>query len=260
LQLPQKYEGTTRRGIDVGTILMRLSLLVEAIIKASILVSTSAIPIAGETKSTQATPPPKAKEAESLSSMSGMTASEYSDCVSDLTSRKVVFEQLGDAIDKGCRLSGAIKLEAVATPFGDVVLSGAPTMLCSFGQQFSRWVRDVAAPLTLAYTGQKLAQIETGQAFACRPRYDKLGAVPSEHAKGDAIDIVSFALSSNRRVHVKQSDSDIPQAHDLLRALRTTACGYFTTVLGPGSDSAHEEHLHFDTGVHGATPNYRICE
>lgn len=47
---------------------------------------------------------------------------------------------------------------------------------------------------------------------------------------------------------------------DLVRVLRTTACAYFTTVLGPGSDSAHEEHFHFDTGMHGATPNYRICE
>jgi hypothetical protein len=39
-----------------------------------------------------------------------------------------------------------------------------------------------------------------------------------------------------------------------------TARGYFTTVLGPGTDPAHEAHFHFDSGLHGATPNYRICE
>ena len=49
----------------------------------------------------------------------------------------------------------------VPTPFGDVSLPAKPSMLCSFGLKFTDWVRDVAAPLTLAYTGQKLAEIET---------------------------------------------------------------------------------------------------
>ena len=92
------------------------------------------------------------------------------------------------------------------------------------------------------------------------PRYDKPGLVPSEHAKGDAIDIGSFVLADGRRIPVKQQNSDIRLSTDLVHALRMTACGYFTTVLGPGSDTAHEEHLHFDSGMHGATPNYRICE
>jgi hypothetical protein len=39
-----------------------------------------------------------------------------------------------------------------------------------------------------------------------------------------------------------------------------TACGYFTTALGPGMDLAYEAHFHFDSGLHGATANYRICE
>src|SRR5262249_36853878 len=129
-----------------------------------------------------------------------------------------------------------------------------------FVLQFSDWVRDIGAALTLAYTGQRLAQIETGPGFDCRARYDKPDEIPSEHAKRNAIDVTSFVLADSRRIPVNQQDSVIPLARDLIRALRTTACGYFTTVLGPGSDSAHEEHLHFDSGLHGATPNYRICE
>ena len=161
---------------------------------------------------------------------------------------------------QGCKLSGAIKLTAVATAFGTSSISGKPAMLCSFARQFSGWVREVAAPLTLAYTGQRLTRIEAGQAFACTARYDKPGEVPSEHAKGDAIDIASFVLADNRRIRVKQQDSDIPWRAISSTLLRTTACGYFTTVLGPGTDSAHAEHFHFDSGMHGATPNYRICE
>src|SRR5271170_2611849 len=120
---------------------MRLSLLLELITTVAVLFSTSAVCEASDAKSTEAGPAANAKEKNALASVSGMTASDYAGCVSDLTSRKVIFEQLGDASDGGCHLSGAIKLTTVATPFGDVALSGAPTMLCSFGQQFSSWVR-----------------------------------------------------------------------------------------------------------------------
>jgi lipoprotein-anchoring transpeptidase ErfK/SrfK len=203
-------------------------------------------------------PAPKGKDAKALVSTSSMSPSDYAQCMSDLAAKKIVFEPAGDIKEEGCQLSGAIRLANVPTAFGDVSMAGKPAMLCSFGRQFSTWVRDVAAPMTLAYTGKKLSMIETGSAFSCRARYDKPGAVPSEHAKGDAIDIGAFALNDNHRIPVKQQDTDTER--DLVRALRTTACGYFTTVLGPGSDAAHAEHFHFDTGVHGATPNYRICE
>ena len=189
-----------------------------------------------------------------------MTASDFAACLSDLREAKVVFEPVGAAKEGGCDLTGAVRLASVATPFGDVAISGKPTMLCSFARQFALWSRAVAAPLTLAYTGQRLTEIEAGSAFACRARTDKPGAIPSEHAKGDAIDVASFVLADRRRVRVKQPESDLALAHELVGALRTAACGYFTTVLGPGSDSAHAEHFHFDLALHGANANYRICE
>jgi hypothetical protein len=198
------------------------------------------------------------KDEQTLVSVSGMTAPEYAQCVADLTSSHVEFQQAGDVTEQGCRLSGAIRLKAVTTAIGSVTMSGDPAMLCSFAREFSGWVREVAAPLALGHMGQRLARIETGEAFACRARYDKPGAVPSEHAKGNAVDIAAFVLADGSRILVKQQDDGA--ARDLAHALRMTACGYFTTVLGPGTDPAHEAHFHFDSGLHGATPNYRICE
>jgi hypothetical protein len=240
--------------------LMRLLSLSGPFAAATFLAST---PIVFGSSGVQSAPKESAanaNDAKQLDSVSGMAASDYAQCLSDLASAKVSFEQAGDVKQEGCQLSGAIRLVTIGTPFGDVGVSGKPVMLCSFARQFSAWVRDVGAPLTLAYTGQRLTQIEAGQAFACRARYDKPFAIPSEHAKGDAIDIASFVLADNRRIRVKQQDPEIHLASDLVRALRTTACGYFTTVLGPGADTAHEDHFHFDTGLHGASPNYRICE
>jgi hypothetical protein len=225
-----------------------------------LLASVSSVSAASSNAPVVKAPATDAKDAKTVVSVSGMSESDYAQCVSDLTSRKIVFEQVGKATQQGCELSNAIELNAVPTAFGEVSVSGKPTMLCSFVRQFSDWVRDVGAPLTLAYTGQRLARIEIGGTFLCNARYDKPGQIPSEHAKGDAIDIFAFVLANNRRVLVKPEESDAPAERDLLHVLRTTACAYFTTVLGPGTDSAHAEHFHFDTGLHGATPNYRICE
>jgi hypothetical protein len=198
-------------------------------------------------------PAPTGDAEPPLVSTSAMDESDRARCVSELSSKKVVFEQPKEATREGCRLSAPVSLTRVTTPFGDVSLPAKPSMLCSFGLKFTDWVRDVAAPLTLAYTGQKLAEIETGPGFACTARYDKPGALPSEHAKGDAIDVMSFVIADKRRVTVKEPDP-------LVGALRMTACGYFTTVLGPGADPQHETHLHLDMLMHGGTASYRICE
>jgi hypothetical protein len=59
---------------------------------------------------------------------------------------------------------------------------------------------------------------------------------------------------------VKEEASEIPLAPNFVHALRIAGCGFFTRVLGPAADPAHAEHPHFDSGLHGATPNYRMRE
>jgi hypothetical protein len=197
--------------------------------------------------------PASARTPMSLASTSAMNPSDQTKCISELGSKKVEFEQPKELIQQGCRLSSPVTLTHVQTQFGNVRLPAKPTMLCNFGLKFTDWVREVAAPLALAYTGQNLTAIETGPGFVCKARYDKPGALPSEHAKGDAIDVMVFVLADKRRIAVKELGP-------LIGALRTTACGYFTTVLGPGADPQHEAHLHLDLMVHGGQANYRICE
>jgi hypothetical protein len=227
-------------------------LLVSALTGAPSYLTLMSASAAAETKSVAETP--------GVISQNGMAEGDYASCVSELAAKNVVFEPLGSTTKEGCELSGAIKLQAVNTTFGDVKVSGEPTMLCSFARQFTGWVRDVGAPLTFAYTGQKLVTIETGPGLVCRTRYNKPGEKISEHAKGNAIDIAAFKLADKSRISVKQSPNDTPMSRDLISTFRATGCGYFTTILGPGSNAAHEEHLHFDYGLHGKTLNYRICE
>lgn len=190
-----------------------------------------------------------------------MGQEEQAQCLSALAAHAVVFDPPADVADQGCALSGAVRVARVPTALGDVELPARPAMLCAFALVFTEWVRDVAAPLAFAYSATKLAAIDSGPGFACTARYDKPGALPSEHAKGDAIDVAGFLFADKRRVMIGSEaaggDSSGPK---LLAALRKTACGYFTTVLGPGADAAHATHFHLDSGPHGQTANYRICQ
>jgi hypothetical protein len=82
------------------------------------------------------------------------------------------------------------------------------------------------------------------------------------HAFGIALDIRGFELADGEQVLIAPPDGADRAAPEraFLDGLRTSACGYFTTVLGPGSDPHHEDHLHVDLASHGSSAHYRICE
>src|SRR5580700_11568419 len=80
------------------------------------------------------------------------------------------------------------------------------------------------------------------------------GAKLSEHGKANALDIHSLRLANGKVVEL--TDPHVPK--DFREGLRKSACAQFTTVLGPGSDSSHEDHIHVD--LLERRGGYRICE
>jgi len=106
----------------------------------------------------------------------------------------------------------------------------------------------------------KLSSISTGTSYQCRRRNGDNSGKMSEHAFGNAIDIAGITLANKKRIEITAVSDLLDPNYRLLMALRTAACGYFTTVLGPGADAAHASHFHFDLGIHGKSSNYRICK
>jgi hypothetical protein len=53
-------------------------------------------------------------------------------------------------------------------------------------------------------------------------------------------------LLDGRTIPVERLTDTHGSEREFLRAISASACGYFTTVLGPGSDVAHSRHLHVD--------------
>jgi hypothetical protein len=159
-----------------------------------------------------------------------------------------------------CHVTNPVQLSSVKTPIGRVELPGTPLLNCAFARQFVVWLSDIATPLVAGFGESKLLSISTGTSYECRVRNGDFSGKMSEHAFGNAIDIAGITLTNKKRIEITAvADPEDPD-HRLLMALRTSACGYFTTVLGPGADAAHASHYHFDLGVHGKNTNYRICE
>ena len=70
--------------------------------------------------------------------------------------------------------------------------------------------------------------------------------------------LVAITLADKRRILVdRQTGAD---EASYFRAIRTAACGWFTTVLGPGADAFHANNMHLDIEQHGSSGSYRICE
>ena len=76
----------------------------------------------------------------------------------------------------------------------------------------------------------------------------------SEHGKGNAIDIRAVRLGNGG---VFDLTSAIV-AKDFRERVRAAACSRFNTVLGPGSDSYHEGHIHLDLAQRSR--GYKMCQ
>jgi hypothetical protein len=181
-------------------------------------------------------------------------------CQQRLDAWHVTFSFTSPIAEGDCAIPLPVKLRSLAIGANDIPFSKEPMLDCRLAERLADWVSNVVVPLARHHLGSELAAVETGPGYVCRNRNNETAGKLSEHAKGNALDIFAFALSDGRRVAVGPTDRLAPTVAAFLAAVRVTACGYFLTVLGPGSDAAHTEHLHLDLGLHGRSANYRICE
>jgi hypothetical protein len=141
-----------------------------------------------------------------------------------------------------CGGSDMVRLDAVVIADGTrVELKPAPVLRCPFAESVAVWLLDEASPRIDKF-GSALKAVEIYDDFECRERNRIVGAKVSEHGKGNAVDLRAFILADGRALGL----TDVTVAKDFRKDLRDSACHRFTTVLGPGSDSYHEAHIHLD--------------
>ena len=184
-------------------------------------------------------------------------------CLERLKAAGMAFDQAAPpaAANAACVIDTAVRLTAVgiATRPGAVVrLPDQPILACRFAERLGGFIGDLAAPLVAGRLAVELTAVRTGPGYECRNRNRVVTGHLSAHALGLAVDVEAFELANGKVLPVKPDGDERGQA--VVAAIRTAACGWFTTVLGPGSDPAHAEHMHVDIQTHGSGERYRICQ
>ena len=153
-----------------------------------------------------------------------------------------------------CGAVDLVRLDRIVMPDKvRVSLQPPPLLRCSMAQAVAEWIRDDLGPAA-AKLGAPLASIMENDSYDCRSRNNVKGAKLSEHARGNALDINAIRLGNGGIF--KLSDRLVSQP--FRQRVRDTACGRFTTVLGPGSDAYHAEHIALDLAERSARG--RICQ
>ncbi len=154
----------------------------------------------------------------------------------------------------GCGGDDLVRLEAIVLPDKrKVAVKPAAILRCTMATAIADWVRSDIAPLATAL-GSSISDLDNLDSFQCRGRNGVAGAQLSEHGRANALDVRAFRLANGRTIAL----TDRNVARDLRESMLHSACTRFTTVLGPGSDGYHEDHIHLDRMER--RNNYRICQ
>jgi Extensin-like protein C-terminus len=141
---------------------------------------------------------------------------------------------------------------------GPVEIKPAATLACPIVSALDQWIAQSVQPTARRWFGQPVVDIKQISAYSCRGMNGQPGAKISEHAFGNALDIAAFVLADGRVVKVKDGWRGRPEEQGFLRDVHSTACEQFTTVLAPGSNEFHYDHIHVD--LMRRANGRRICE
>jgi len=180
-------------------------------------------------------------------------------CLATLDEMGVSYERSAARTDPEDSDCGIVNPLTVTEILPGVSLSPAAELRCETARAMATWVRDIVQPAAgrLDERGA-LAGLEQGSGYICRRRNNAPEGKLSEHSFGNAIDVMAFRFAEGEPIRVEPREREGTLAEAFQRTARAGACLYFTTVLGPGTDAAHADHLHLD--VKQRRGGFRLCQ
>jgi Extensin-like protein C-terminus len=145
--------------------------------------------------------------------------------------------------DEARRDSGSL----LGTP---AAIAPPATLACPIVSALDAWVRDAVQPAAQRWFGEPVVEIKQISAYSCRSMNGERGAPISEHAFGNALDVAAFTLADGRKVTVRDGWRGAPKERGFLHDVQAAACRQFSTVLAPGSNAFHYDHIHVDLARH----------
>lgn len=176
-------------------------------------------------------------------------------CRRSLDALGVTFRDLPAVQDGGgCGIDYPVEVTGLP---GGVELKPAATLNCEMAKTFARWTKEELTPAARLRYFSGIQTIHQGSSYSCRTIGNRRGGTLSEHAKGNALDIMYITLKNGRDIDVRRPGLFAFRQRSLLNSVRGDACDYFTTVLGPGYNRDHKDHFHFD--LKQRRNGYRAC-
>ncbi|MGJ8571237.1 MAG: extensin-like domain-containing protein [Hoeflea sp.] len=178
-------------------------------------------------------------------------------CEAELRKLGAVFEREEPLRgENGCGIEAPYRLDQIIR---NVALSPSSQMRCETALALAQWTDTVVVPAAEALPEKiTLTGISHGSTYICRRRNNSATGKMSQHAIGNAVDVMSFEFKGHDPIPVSPRAGDGTVEEAFQRAVRGGACLHFTTVLGPGTNASHADHLHLD--VIKRRGGYRLCE
>jgi hypothetical protein len=153
-----------------------------------------------------------------------------------------------------------------------------PTIMnCRVAAKLHEWIGNQLQPIAAETLGDPITRIVSASGYSCRQRIGNSSGKQSEHSFANAFDISAVITRDGRTIDVltgwgptvrdqrAQAQAAGGQAGNggdpqplsdaqrdptarlmFLHKLHASACGVFSTVLGPEANEAHRNHLHLD--------------
>ena len=208
-------------------------------------------------------PPPTASNPKPAGPPAWQTMAEgalpYRFCLMNLTILGVGYREVAPVTspeDADCGIARPVQIDSLQP---GVTIAGGAMMRCDTARRLALWLRAEAQPAVALLPGApRIAEILPGSTYQCRARVGDSSDKLSEHALGNAFDIAGLRFSNGEEMLIAPRGDSGGIEEAFQKAIRYGACLYFTTVLGPGSNAAHDDHLHFDGAVRKG--GWRLCE
>ena len=146
----------------------------------------------------------------------------------------------------------------VSASAGPVEVKPPATLACPIVSALDQWISEAVQPASLHWFRQPVVEIKQISAYSCRGMNGNPNAHISEHAFGNALDIAEFELADGHRISVQYGWHGTPEEQGFLHDVQAAACDEFTTVLAPGANVYHYNHIHVDLMRHAS--GRHICE
>ncbi|WMS42539.1 extensin family protein [Acuticoccus sp. MNP-M23] len=182
-----------------------------------------------------------------------MTAAEDRACLAALKQAGVDFRPRGEIAEGKCGAETPLEISAV----GGIKFSTNATMRCDAARATATWLNSVVVPAAARHMRSAVTSVRVAASYHCRTRRGNGRSNRlSEHAVANAIDISAVTFASGETVPVSLRRGNSPE-RKFQAEIRKGACPIFTTVIGPGTNAAHADHLHLDRAYRRG--GYRMC-